>query len=255
MYKTPKIQLDKQTILVFIAHLPSMSHYQEELWYTLSDQERGQSRKFFNNPLRDNYILSHGILRSLLSCYVSKRSQDINFLANQYGKPFLANNKNKIQFNMSHSKEYAAYIIALENQVGIDIEWEDKDVNIEEITELVLSPTERIHFNRLNEREKVHNFYEIWTKKEAIIKAIGQGLSYPIKMIDTIGSALNSNFYYVSSDNKPYYYSKLGNLDGYVGAIASASKQSKVIQIDLNTNKITKFLQSNIDKNFIEQGF
>jgi len=187
--KIPKIELTKQNAIIFTAKLPLMKQHQEELWQSLSGQEKIQAEGFVNNTLKDKYILSHGLLRYLLSLYVERNPQDIQYLVNQFGKPFLKDDNCTLQFNMSHSKDYAVYIIALEDQVGIDIEWKDKDTNIQEIFELVLSPTEVTNFNQLNSEEKFHAFYCIWTKKEAIIKAIGQGLSYPIKTIEIMNSA------------------------------------------------------------------
>ena len=138
---------------------------------------------------------------------------------------------------MSHSKDYAAYIIALDSLVGIDIEWKDKTINFQEIAELVFSPTEINIFNKLNPEEQFHVFYDIWTKKEAIIKAIGQGLSYPIKTIEIMNSIENNKGYYATNETI-FYYSDLWGLDDYAGAIALTHKLDKLIQIDLETHEI-----------------
>lgn len=237
MLKFPKIKLTKQNTLIFTAYFPSMSQLQEDLWQSLSDQEKTQAEGFINNTLMDRYVLSHGLLRALLSFYVEKNPQDIQYLVNQFGKPFLEDNVCQLQFNMSHSKDYAVYIIALEHQVGIDIEWKGKDINIQEISELVLSPTETINFNQLHSEEKFHTFYDIWTKKEAIIKAIGQGLSYPIKTIEIMNSMNNDNAYYVANGNT-FYCSNLRNLDNYAGTAALTHQLSQLIQVDLATHQI-----------------
>ena len=158
-------------------------------------------------------------------------------MVNQFGKPFLKDTNCRVQFNMSHSKDYAAYIIALDSLVGIDIEWKDKTVNFQEIIELVFSPTEINIFNKLSSAEQFRAFYDIWTKKEAIIKAIGQGLSYPIKTIEIMNSIKNNNTYYVANETT-YYYSDLWSLENYAGAISSSHKLDKFIQIDLATHKI-----------------
>lgn len=240
MLKFPKIKLTKQNTLIFTAYLPSMSQHQENLWQSLSDQEKTQAERFINNTLMDRYVLSHGLLRVLLSFYTDKNPQNIQYSVNQFGKPFLEDNDYQVQFNMSHSKDYAVYIIALEDQVGIDIEWKDKDINIQEISELVFSPVEAIHFNQLPLEEKFHAFYDIWTKKEAIIKAIGQGLSYPIKTIEIMNSTGNNNAYYFANGNT-FYCSNLSNLDHYAGTAALTHQLSQLIQVDLVTYQIIHY--------------
>jgi 4'-phosphopantetheinyl transferase len=227
-----KRELTENTALIFTAHLPSITQNLEELWMFLSDQEKAQAENFINISLKDRYIASHGLLRHLLAFYTGIEPQNIQYSINQFGKPFLKDTNCRIQFNMSHSKDYAAYIIALDSLVGIDIEWKDKTINFQEIAELVLSPTEINIFNKLNPREQFHAFYEIWTKKEAVIKAIGQGLSYPLKAIDIMNSIKNNKAYYVANETT-YYYSDLWSLDDYAGAISLTHKLNKIIQIDL----------------------
>ena len=234
--KIPKIELTKQNAIIFTAKLSLMKQHQEELWQSLSGQEKIQAEGFVNNTLKDKYVLSHGLLRYLLSLYAERKPQEIQYLVNQFGKPFLKDDNCALQFNMSHSKDYAAYIIALEDQVGIDIEWKDRDTNIQEIFELVLSPTEVTNFNQLSSEEKFHEFYDIWTKKEAIIKAIGQGFSYPIKTIEIMHSMHDSKSYCIANGNV-FYCLNLHNLDNYAGTVALTYQLNQLTQVDLVTYK------------------
>jgi 4'-phosphopantetheinyl transferase len=237
MFDFPRIKLTKDNALIFTAHLPSINQHQQELWQSLSEQEKTQAKRFINNYLRDRYVMSHGLLRYLLSFYAERAPQDIQYSVNQFGKPFLENNKNQIQFNMSHSKDYAAYIIALGDPIGIDIEWKDKDINLQEISEFVLSPTEIINFNQLSAEEKFHAFYDVWTKKEAIIKAIGQGLSYPIKTIEIMNFTDNNKARY-ATNGTTFYCSNLRGLDNYTGTAALTHKFSQLIQVDLVSHQM-----------------
>ena len=210
----------------------------EKLWNPLSNQEKTQAEKFINKPLRDRYVMSHGLLRYLLSFYIGSEPHEIQYSVNPFGKPFLKKNSSNVQFNMSHSKDYAAYIIALDCQVGIDIEWKDKTINFEEISDLVLSPGETNSFHKLTPEEKFQAFYDIWTKKEAIVKAVGEGLSYPIKTIEIMNSTNNIKGCYTTANGNTFHYSELHNLDDYAGAIALGYKIDKLIQIDMATHQI-----------------
>lgn len=235
-----KIKLTENNALIFTAYLPSMNQDLKKLWTPLSDQEKTQAEKFINKPLRDRYVMSHGLLRYLLSLYISSEPHEIQYSVNQFGKPFLKEKSSRVQFNMSHSKDYAAYIIGLDYQIGIDIEWKDKTINFEEISDLVLSPAETNNFKTLEPKKKFHTFYDIWTKKEAIVKAIGEGLSYPIKTIEIMNSADNAKGCYTVNGNT-FHCSELQNLDGYAGAIALEHKVDELIHTDLTTNRISSY--------------
>ncbi|AIK96240.1 4'-phosphopantetheinyl transferase family protein [Candidatus Odyssella acanthamoebae] len=124
--------------------------------------------------------------------------------------------------------------------VGIDIEWKDRNINIQEVSDLVLSPLEIINFNQLKSEAKFHIFYDIWTKKEAIIKAIGQGLTYPIKEIEIMNSINIKKTHYAANGNI-FYCSELYNSDNYAGTVALARPLSHIIQINLFTHQITHY--------------
>lgn len=237
IFNFSKIKLTENNALIFTAYLPSMNQDLEKLWNPLSDQEKTQAEKFINKHLRDKYVMSHGLLRYLLSFYIGSKPHEIEYSVNPFGKPFLKEDSSRVQFNMSHSKDYATYIMALDCQVGIDIEWKDKSVNFEEIYDLVLSSAETNNFNTLEPEKKLHTFYDIWTKKEAIVKAVGEGLSYPIKTIEIMNSADNAKGCYTAYGNT-FHCSELHNLDDYAGTVALGYKVDKLIQIDMTTHQI-----------------
>ncbi|MBX9703152.1 MAG: 4'-phosphopantetheinyl transferase superfamily protein [Silvanigrellaceae bacterium] len=228
----PEIELNKSNALIFTAYLPSLHENLPFLWGSLSIQEKTQAKKFINSYLSERYIISHGLLRHLLAFYTKKDPQTIAYKNNQYGKPFLKNSRSKIQFNMSHSKDYAAYILALGCEVGIDIEWKNKDIDVPELSSLVLTENESTLFNELSSDKKLNAFYEVWTKKEAILKAFGQGLSYPMNQIEIMSIIDNSRAHYIANNIK-FYCPKLINLNSYAGAVAIASEERELIQTNL----------------------
>jgi len=72
----------------------------------------------------------------------------------------------------------------------------------------------------------------VWTKKEAILKAFGQGLSYPMTQIEIINTIANLKDYYIANNTK-FYCSELTNLSGYAGAIAITSETRELLQTNL----------------------
>ena len=138
---------------------------------------------------------------------------------------------------MSHSKDYAAYILALDCQVGIDIEWQDNNIDVQELSSLVLTKKETTIFNELNSAEKLDTFYEVWTKKEAILKAFGHGLSSPMTSIEVMNVAANNGSHYLANNIK-FYCSKLTDLNGYSrAAVVIAHEIRELIQINLTSLK------------------
>ena len=224
-----EMNLTENKALIFTVYLPSIRQNKQEFWICLSDQEKEEARKFRTEFLKDQYVLSHGFLRKLLSCYVEREPDYIEYEKNKYGKPFLTHDC-RVQFNMSHSKDFAAYIIALDCEVGIDIEWMDKEMNIQDISDLVLSPSELLYLKELSLREKQEKFYTIWTKKEAIIKAIGKGLSYSLQEITVMDSVQISQFYHEVNQNRVYYRG-LENLGSYAGAVAFSHKIDTLVGV------------------------
>lgn len=227
MANIAKINLNEIIALVLTSNIYSWHNDIPCFWEHLSKVEKEKGMKFINNDLRDKYIICHGLLRSILSIYTKIHPNNICYKFNPFNKPYLANDSS-IEFNMSHSKDYVAYIISLENQVGIDIEWRDPDINIEKLQDIVLNQLEINYFRNINSKDKLEEFYNIWVKKEAIIKAIGQGCNYDIKNIDFISSDSRSYPYHLYKGNK-FYYSILGNIQEYAMAISILDSRTNMI--------------------------
>lgn len=155
-----------------------------KLWYCLSDFEKEQALEFHNKSLSNRYIISHSIIKCILSYYLQQSPKEIKFIKNEYGKPFL--NHSNIQFNISHSNNMIYYIIGFNNKVGVDIEFNDYIVDIIELSKIVLTNKEIETLNTLSPQKQIKLFYDIWTIKEALVKAIGEGLTYPIFNIETL---------------------------------------------------------------------
>lgn len=228
-----EIKLNKYNALIFTVYLPSVNEQIKHLYECLSIQEKIKSKNFINSYLSQQYIISHGLLRYLLAYYTKDNPQNIEYSFNQFDKPFLKNNNSNIQFNMSHSKDYVVYILALDCQVGIDIEWKSKNIDVQELSNLVLTKEEKIIFNKLRSEEKLNNFYEVWTKKEAILKANGHGLSYPMKLINVMDGSKNNKKTYYQVNNTEFYCSALNNINGYEGTAALMNQIRDFIQISL----------------------
>ena len=152
----------------------------------LSEPERTQASRFRFDADRRRYSVSHGLLRLLLSAHLDQAPELIPFTCNAFGKPSVeaAINDRKVEFSLSHSGDMAAIGLALGQPVGIDIELARPDVDIEELARTICAPGELACLNRLAGPAREEAFFNCWTRKEAYIKARGEGLSYPLQKFE-----------------------------------------------------------------------
>ena len=226
---------------VYIANLPNCKQSIPLFWECLSPKEKIQAKQYYTQDLSDRYVISHGVLRYILSYYTHQLPQDIEFIHNEYGKPFLKNNN--IQFNMSHSNNMVSYIISLNYRVGIDIELHDSTIDIHGLSDLVFTPKEHEFITKLdtkNTKKKLELFYNLWTTKESLIKASGQRLSYPINAIEAMVLSPGEKIFLGYEDNKckqEWYYFPLEITKGYSGAVAIEHKINQIIYLEMNNQK------------------
>jgi 4'-phosphopantetheinyl transferase len=135
---------------------------------------------------RETFIVSRGILRLLLSKYLETAPEKLVFKQGEYGKPYVQLNADQLslQFNISHSKDLALFAFTLRNQIGIDIEYIREDFSYEEIAPRFFSKQESVILSALPKEQRREAFFTCWTRKEAFIKAIGEGLSFPLDRFD-----------------------------------------------------------------------
>lgn len=217
-------------VFVYIVDMDRFTSNSSFFCKYLSDSELKQANKYYNKILRERYIVSHTLLRYILSDYIKQSPEKIQFSTNEYGKPFLEGSS--IRFNMSHSHNMVAYIITFNNNIGIDIEFNDNKLDIKKLFDLVLTPRERIIFDLLKPEQQASTFYNLWTKKEALTKAIGIGLSYPLSNIEALSIAEDDKIFMTSIDDNIthllYTYS-LKTAPNFSGAIATEKRINEII--------------------------
>ena len=225
-------------VFIYTVNLSICKQNIPQFWECLSAEERSQANKYYTSNLSDLYIISHGILRYILSYYTKQLPQEIEFIHNKYGKPFLRNNN--IQFNMSHSNDTVNYIIALDHKVGIDIEVHNNTLDIQEFSDLVFTQAECKFFSTLKDEEKLEFFYNLWTKKESLTKASGKGLYYPINTIEAMTLSPCEKIFLDNEDNQfkqEWYYFPLEVAPNYSGAIAIEHKINQIIYLEMSSKK------------------
>ncbi len=160
----------------------------EQVEQVLAPNEIDCARRFHFERDARRFVLAHGALRSILARYLGLRPADVVFHANAYGKPFLSPNPRAslpdLTFNLSHSGEFALVALARGRRVGVDIEQVRAEFAGGSIAERFFSPLEVRTLAALPGEQQTAAFFRCWTRKEAFVKARGEGLSLPLDSFD-----------------------------------------------------------------------
>ena len=191
----PQVGIKRDVIHVWRYTLDLPSSQRESLLEILSPDELERAGKFYFEKDRNRFIAARGILRKILGIYLNEDPEQIHFEYAAFGKPELKSGSYlpKLSFNLSHSENIALFAIASEGNIGIDVEHIRYDMEIEPLASRFFSEME-IHALERVEGEKQNDvFFQFWTRKEAFLKAIGKGLSFPMERCD-VSIADNRNF-------------------------------------------------------------
>lgn len=147
------------------------------LFETLSPDERQRAEKYRFLKDRNSYIFTRGTLRKLLAGYLNVGPDEIRFSYDACGKPRLDSECESLHFNVSHSHKLALIAVTRGREVGIDLEFIDNCFEFLKTAPCVFSSADMSRLMRLPPRSRPAAFFHGWTRKEAVLKAIGQGFS------------------------------------------------------------------------------
>jgi len=176
--------LNHNEIHVWSAHMPA--HGFGKLRGLLSVDELTRAQRFHFDRDRRHFIGRRAILRIVLATYLENTPGSVRFSYNDFGKPCLADpaHSKRLSFNLSHSGELIRIAVAIDRDVGIDVEVVDESVPIDSLARRVFSPREIATLEALPESLRRAGFFSCWTRKEAYVKARGKGLSLPLASFD-----------------------------------------------------------------------
>ena len=168
---------------VWLAGLEQDQATRGRLSALLSEDELLRADRFRFTRDREHFIAARGALRTILGRYTGVEPRRLRFSYDQYGKPSLRGEAGDaaLRFNVSHSHGRALYALARGRAVGVDIEFVREDFAGFEIAERFFSGREVSALRALPEAARPAAFFDCWTRKEAYIKALGEGLSHPLR--------------------------------------------------------------------------
>ena len=166
----------------------------QPLMALLSNDEQIKADRYRFENLRRRYVIGRATLRNLLGVYLNRAPEALHFAYNDHGKPSLANDDNGLNFNVSHSGEIMLAAFVLNSEIGIDVETVQQDIDYMAIGQRWFSELEHNTLLALPEHERVVAFFRAWSRKEAYVKALGAGLSYPLSRFSVTMDATSPAF-------------------------------------------------------------
>ncbi len=148
----------------------------------LSADEIERADRFRFDHLAAHFVAGRAILRLLLGRYLRAAPEKLHFRYGVYGKPELDASAltPAIAFNLAHSHNLAVYALAQAPRLGIDVEQTRAVHELDQIVERFFSAREKTALAALPDEQRSAAFFLCWTRKEAYLKALGAGITYPL---------------------------------------------------------------------------
>jgi len=204
-----------------------LDHSRDDLFQIktyLSEDEVEISSKFHFERDRTRYVISHGILRKILSQYLTTPPETICFVRDEFGKPVLETNPKDLKFNLSHSEDMALFAFTRSYPIGVDIEYIHPIKDIQLIAKSFLSSEEMKAFLKLPKNIQPDSFFRVWTRKEALTKAIGTGITVPLEQLEVgVNPEESPRLKFSQTNNLKHTNWKLVDLypaDDYIATVA-----------------------------------
>jgi 4'-phosphopantetheinyl transferase len=145
----------------------------------LDGDERDRAARFVFDQDRRRFIASHAVTRLVLADCLGCAAESLRFSLSPFGKPRVVDPPEDVRFSLSHAGERALLAIALGQEIGVDLE-AHRAIEVIDMARRFFGPREIEALEMLPEAERPPAFFRCWARKEAFIKALGQGLSFPL---------------------------------------------------------------------------
>ena len=209
-----------------------------DLRSVLTVAEECRISQFQNGVARNEYIATRIFVRQLLSHYFPDTPPSAwNFKRNKYGKPRIERQIGGLglEFNISHSHGVVLCALSVGVPIGVDVELRGRPARWEEIAESLFSPQEVRELHRAESADVHRKFFEHWTLKEAFIKAIGMGFSFPLQEFsvevlgyDKVGIKFSDK---IDEDSSQWRFRLFEAVEGYQCALAAKCGAGREISL------------------------
>jgi len=202
-------------------HVETLAVDAAALAHLLGDDERARADRFRFPRDRRRFVVRRARLRQLLGAWVGRAPEALTFTENSHGKPILADGP---PFSLSHSADMMILAIG-DAEVGCDLEWIDPALDWSPLAETFFTTTERNALAALPPEAARRAFFACWARKEAFVKALGLGLSYPLDAFDVSVNAAPA----VLSGGEGWAIGEAPAIPGYAAAIVAGDDTAPLV--------------------------
>ena len=225
-------------VKVNVAASVGLGSVAEGLFGVLNESERERAARFRVPAARASFVAGRGLLRLLLARYLNAQPESLRFTAGPYGKPELAPpfDREGLFFSVSRSAGAVAIAFARHSYLGVDIEKVRFDLDFEGVARQAFSSRMHTALTALPDADRPVALFKNWTRKEAVVKATGRGLSQPLASMDvSFGPGAPPRLLYTECEG-PATAWKLFDIDtlpGFVGAVAVRAHDRASFTVDV----------------------
>jgi 4'-phosphopantetheinyl transferase len=202
-------------VIIYTINLPDFTDLKSDLIEFLNATELHRAERFYRELDKNRFIICRSILKIILAAHTTLEAKNINLDYHLNKKPYLASHPN-LHFNVSHSEDRAVIAIS-QSKVGIDIEYIAEDFNFTNLLPDIFNDDEILAIQTAV--DKKHAFYTFWTRKEALVKALGKGIDEDFKDIPSLDGEHTLNAALLKTPANWHMYS-FDLAEQYLGAVA-----------------------------------
>jgi 4'-phosphopantetheinyl transferase len=222
----PDLRLDRQAVHVFAVSLETTPEQLAVHEALLAADERERAEKS-RPPFRERFIVARSVLRRVLSGYLNCASADLQFSYGARGKPGLVNAD--LHFNLAHSHELALIAVTRVAAVGVDVEKLRPVRDAARIAERYFTANEAAAFRNVSPDQQAVVFFNLWTRKEAWLKATGEGITEALSKFEVTflpgEPAAVRSVMDAAAAGAAWHLEALAPAPGFVGALAIPNRE------------------------------
>jgi 4'-phosphopantetheinyl transferase len=221
----------------------------EKLASSLSPEEKERASRFKFEQLRHRYTAGRGALRMILAHYLGRNAAALRFDYLGNGKPVLAETfaTAGIHFNLAHTGDLALIAVTRISQIGVDVEYVRPIKNADDLVARFFSKKEDASFQKVSTEQKPVAFFNLWTRKEALLKATGEGITRSLSLVEvSFLPGEPARLLAISGDAKAaeaWWLKELAPAKGFAGAVAvgrgTSNIQHRTSNIQLVDSEVT----------------
>lgn len=200
----------------------------------LSSDEKERANRFRFDHLQKSFVVARGALRVLLGRYLGVSPASVQFIYGAAGKPGLTEPVS-LQFNASHSGGLAVFAFTAGCEIGVDVEQIRPMPDMQNIADRFFCAEEAAELMTLSGNQRTHAFFLCWTRKEAYIKATGEGLSAPLDEFRvTLQPGHSARFIHLPQGETGWKLHDLQLASNYTAALAYCDTERQVVTFPLD---------------------